>query len=146
MSFLQIASWNIEHLSGQPRALRRQSAYALTDHIEMAGIDCLALQEIYVTPADEEVRLFDGQPLIHSRANSSRRNSDLDVVCYLLEEHLDSPWKYEILPNRDETDVTQLCAVMWNTERLTLRSVQPLGVLHSSGVHSLWDRKPHLLH
>jgi hypothetical protein len=145
MSYLQIASWNIEHLSGQPRARRRQSAYALTDHIEMAGIDCLVLQEIYVTPADEEVRLFDGQPAISSRANSSRRNSDLDVVCYLLEEHLDAPWRYEIIPNRDESDMSQLCAVMWNTERLTLNSVRPLDVQHSSEVHALWDRKPHLV-
>src|SRR5688572_13543771 len=104
MSFLQVASWNIEHLSGQPRATRRQSAYALADHIEMAGIDCLVLQEIYVTPTDEEVRLFDNQPIIASRAHSTRRNSDLDIVCYLLEEHLESPWKYEILRNRSEGD------------------------------------------
>ena len=33
MSFLQIASWNIEHLSGHPRAQRRQSAYALNDQL-----------------------------------------------------------------------------------------------------------------
>lgn len=59
MSFLQIASWNIKHLSGHPRAERRQSAYALADHIEMAGIDLIALQEVYVTAADEEVRLFE---------------------------------------------------------------------------------------
>lgn len=44
MSFLQIASWNIEHLSGASRASRRQSAFALADHIEMSGIDVLALQ------------------------------------------------------------------------------------------------------
>ena len=86
MSFLQIASWNIEHLSGQPRADRRQSAYALCDHIEMAGIDVMALQEIYVTPADEEVRLAENQPVIQTRAHTDRRNSDLDIVCYLLEE------------------------------------------------------------
>ncbi|WP_425530713.1 endonuclease/exonuclease/phosphatase family protein [Rhizobium binae] len=57
MGFLQIASWNIEHLSGAPRADRRQSAFALADHIEMSGIDVIALQEVYLTPADEEVRL-----------------------------------------------------------------------------------------
>lgn len=145
MSFLQVASWNIEHLSGQPRADRRQSAYALAEHIEMAGIDIIALQEIYVTPSDEEVRLFDNQPIIESRAHSIRRNADLDIVCYLLEEHLDSPWKYVILPNRAEDDKTQLCAVMWNTKRLTLANIRPLDVLHSSDGYNLWDRKPHLL-
>lgn len=145
MSFLQVASWNIEHLSGQPRAARRQSAYALADHIEMAGIDLLALQEVYLTPSDEEVRLFENQPVIESRAHSTRRNSDLDIVCYLLEEHLDATWKYIIIPNRQEGDRSQLCAVMWNTERLTLGEVRALDVAHSVDGLSLWDRKPHLL-
>jgi endonuclease/exonuclease/phosphatase family metal-dependent hydrolase len=146
MSFLQVASWNIEHLSGQPRASRRQSAYALADHIEMAGIDLIVLQEIYVTPAEEEVRLFENYPVIQSRAHTERRNSDLDIVCYLLEEHLETPWKYVILQNRTPGDKSQLCAAMWNTGRLTLGSVRPLEVSHKEGNLSLWDRKPHLLH
>lgn len=145
MSFLQVASWNIEHLSGSSRADRRQSAYALADHIEMAGVDLIVLQEIYLTPEDEEVRLFDNQPVIESRATPPRRNSDLDIVCYLLEEHLDSPWRYVILPNRNANDRSQLCAAMWNTSRLSLSNVQPLDVLHVDGPNSLWDRKPHLL-
>lgn len=145
MSFLQVASWNIEHLSGQPRAARRQSAYALADHIEMAGIDVLALQEVYLTPSDEEVRLFENQPIIQTRAHTNKRNSDLDVVCYLLEEHLDSPWKYVIVPNRQAGDRSQLCAVMWNTQRLNLAGMEPLDVKHTLDGQSLWDRKPHLL-
>lgn len=145
MSFLQIGSWNIEHLSGAPRAERRQSAFALADHIEMAGIDLIALQEVYVTPADEEVRLADGQPVIKSRAQSERRNSDLDTVCYLLEEHLDRPWGYHILPNRQSGDKSQLCAAMWDTTRLTLADVKPINVAHKSGNDNLWDRKPHVL-
>jgi hypothetical protein len=111
----------------------------------MAGIDLLALQEVYVTPSNEEVRLFENQPVIESRAHSDRRNSDLDIVCYLLEEHLDTPWKYCILPNRQAGDRSQLCTVMWNTERLTLDSSRPLDVQHKAGELSLWDRKPHLL-
>ncbi|SCX84074.1 Endonuclease/Exonuclease/phosphatase family protein [Flavobacterium caeni] len=145
MSFLQIASWNIEHLSGQARAQRRQSAYALTDHIEMAGIDLIALQEVYLTPTDEEVRMAPHQPIIPSHAHTERRNSDLDIVCYLLEEHLDVPWKYLILPNRSDGDRSQLCAVLWNTDRLTLGDVQALDVKHKEGDLSLWDRKPHVV-
>jgi|GEM_PF-2332490 len=145
MSFLQIASWNIEHLSGHPRSTRKQSAYALADHIEMAGIDLIALQEVYLTPADEEVRLFENQPVIESRATSERRNSDLDIVCYLLEEHLDIEWRYLILPNRQAGDRSQLCAVLWNTQRLTIGEVRPLNVEHELGGLKLWDRKPHLV-
>lgn len=145
MSFLQVASWNIEHLSGQPRAARAQTAYALADHIEMAGIDLIALQEMYLTPEDDELRLFPNQPVIASRAQSARRNSDLDAVCYLLEEHRRDPWAYMILPNRAEDDRSQLCAVMWNTTRLTLDNVRALDVEHFVEPDSLWDRKPHLL-
>jgi hypothetical protein len=145
MSFLQIASWNIEHLSGAPRAERRQSAFALADHIEMSGIDVIALQEVYVTPADEEVRLGPTQPPITTRAHTpARRNSDLDVVCYLLEEHQDDPWTYAIVPNRQAGDKSQLCAVMWNTKRVRLEKITDLGVEHSDGGDNLWDRKPHL--
>ncbi len=150
MSFLQIASWNIEHLSGAARSNRRQSIYALADHIEMAGIDLIALQEVYLTPTGEEVRLSDNQPVIESRAWSERRNADLDCVCYLLEEHLDRPWRYVILPNRQAGDRSQLCAAMWNADRLDLAQVQELDVLHrveheDYGSLSLWDRKPHVL-
>lgn len=144
MSFLQIASWNIEHLGGSPRAQRKQSAFALTDHIEMSGIDLIALQEIYLTPEDEEVRLGPGQPPIASRATSERRNSDLDMVCHLLEEHLEAPWKYLIVPNRQAGDSSQLCAVMWNASRLELAAVAPLEVEHRIDGDALWDRKPHV--
>jgi hypothetical protein len=145
MSFLQVASWNIEHLSGSHRANRRQSVYALTDHIEMAGVDVIALQEVYLTPEDEELTLFENTPVITSHAETARRNSDLDAVCYLLEEHTDAPWRYVIVPNRAEGDRSQLCAVMWNTSRLTLTNVRALDVLHALDGDSLWDRKPHLL-
>lgn len=145
MSFLQVASWNIEHLSGASRANRRQSVYALADHIEMAGIDLIALQEIYLTPEDEELRLFERWPIIGSHAVSEKRNSDLDAVCYLLEEHLDDPWAYVILPNKNAGDRSQLCAAMWNTRRLQLKNVHRLDVAYADGSMSLWDRAPHLV-
>lgn len=111
----------------------------------MAGIDLLVLQEIYVTPANEEVRMSDNQPVIQSRAHGERRNSDLDVVCFLLEEHLDKAWTYVILPNRSAGDQSQLCAALWNTKRLSLADVRPLNVSHAEGGYKLWDRKPHVL-
>lgn len=145
MSFIQVASWNVEHLSGHPRAQRRQSAYALADHIELAGIDVIALQEVYVTDDAEEVRIFENAPPISRATDSTRRNSDLDVVCYLLHEHTEQEWKYEILPNRSDGDRSQLCAVMWNTKRLELTSTRALSVSHEAGPLKLWDRKPHLV-
>ena len=143
MSFIQVASWNIEHLSGASRESKRQSAYALADHIEMAGVDVIALQEVYVTDPDEEVRLFENQPVIESRATTERRNADLDKVCFLLEEHLNDKWAYRIIPNRNGGDTSQLCAVMWNTARLSQTGILRLEVKHKVDGDALWDRAPH---
>jgi hypothetical protein len=129
MSFLQIGSWNIEHLSGAPREKRRQSVYALAEHIELASIDIMALQEVYVT---------------HEK-DGERRNSDLDEVTELLEEHLDDPWDYMILPNRTPGDKAQLCAVMWNTARVQQSGILKIPVLHKKDGLSLWDRAPHAI-
>ena len=143
MSFLQIASWNIEHLSGASRDDKRQSAFALADHIEMAGIDILVLQEIYVTNWDEEVELFDGQPVVENRATGDRRNADLDRVCFLLKEHLETDWSYLILENRQAGDKSQLCAVMWNEDRVSNTGLLKLDVDHHVDGDTLWDRAPH---
>ncbi len=127
MSFLQIASWNIEHLSGNSRAQKAQSAYALAEHIEMAGIDIIALQEIYVTHTQ------DGE----------RRNAELDRVAELLEEHLRVPWEYKIFPNRNDGDKSQLCCLLWNAARVEKTGEMKIGVSHEDNGDKLWDRTPH---
>ncbi|MEM7165330.1 MAG: hypothetical protein AAF581_07700 [Planctomycetota bacterium] len=129
MSFLQIASWNIEHLSGASREEKAQSAYALAEHIEMAGVDILVLQEIYVTHHDGD----------------ERRNEELDRVCELLKEHLDSEWHYQILRNRNAGDTSQLCCALWNTARVEKTGHLQIDVDHQDGGDWLWDRTPHAL-
>jgi hypothetical protein len=143
MSFLQVASWNIEHLSGAGKREKIQSAFALADHIEMAGVDIVALQEIYVTRADEDVRINEGGPLIEPAFEGERRNRELDIVCYLLQEHLGGEWAYRILPNRAAGDTSQLCAVLWSKRKVTLAAVEKLAVEHTFDGLKLWDRAPH---
>jgi endonuclease/exonuclease/phosphatase family metal-dependent hydrolase len=125
MSFLQIGSWNIEHLSN--RRENPQSAYALADHIEMAGIEILALQEVYVT---------------HNEG-SERRNAELDLVCELLHEHLGREWKYEVFRNRQQGDRSQLCALMWDKTRVSKSGVIEIPVPERAGGYPVWDRIPH---
>jgi len=76
--YLHIGSWNIEHLS--KIGDRKENVYALTEHIEMATLDILALQELYVT---------------HVKAGE-RRNRDLDGIIKLLKEHTGDKWMYEV--------------------------------------------------
>jgi len=125
LTYLQIGSWNIEHLSKVGG--REESAYALTDHIEMAGIQILALQEVYDT----------------SPPGGERRNRDLNRVCELLEEHSGEVWRYELFPNRDPDDQSQLCGVLWNDSMVQKSEPYRLAVEHRVGDVNLWDRAPH---
>lgn len=131
LSYLQIGSWNIKHLGRQPTGSQRsQSVYALTDHIEMAGIDCLALQELYDTSEEGE---------------SVRRNEHLDQTCALLKSHTGDDWEYVILENRRASDTSQLCGVLWNAAVLGLERTLPVPVAFQVGDKWLWDRRPHVV-
>ena len=89
LTYIQIGSWNIKHLGKQPTDHEKsQSVYALTDHIEMAGVDILGVQEVYVT------------------SESDARNEHLDQTCKLLEEHMGVEWHYVILQNRNPNDLS----------------------------------------
>ena len=124
--YIHIGSWNIEHLS--KHGGREENIFALTEHIEMASLDVLAMQEVYVTHRDE---------------SGARRNEHLDGVAKLLFEHTDCEWKYEILENRNPKDDEQLCAVAWNATQIDKLESFKIPVEHKIDNFSLWDRTPH---
>lgn len=123
--YIHVGSWNIEHFS--KRGGREENIYALAEHIEMASLDILALQEIYVTH-------FDG---------SIRRNEHLDGVVALLLEHTECQWEYEIFENRRSDDMEQLCAITWNTTTLNRLLTFRIPVETQADGFGLWDRTPH---
>lgn len=125
--YIHVGSWNIEHLS--KRGGRDENIYALTEHIEMASLDVLAMQEIYVTHEDR----------------GERRNRELDGVIRLLKEHTEDDWLYQILENRSSTDDEQLCAVAWNSTVLDHLGSVKIPVEHSRDGYRLWDRTPHAI-
>jgi endonuclease/exonuclease/phosphatase family metal-dependent hydrolase len=123
--YIHIGSWNIEHFS--KRGGREENIYALTEHIEMASLDVIALQEIYVTHVDDDIR----------------RNEHLDGVVELLLEHTECQWQYEIFENRKADDMEQLCAVAWNATTISKLATYKIPVETQLGGKSLWDRTPH---
>ena len=123
--YLHIGSWNIEHFS--KAGGRKENIYALTEHIEMASLDVLALQELYVT---------------HSE-NGVKKNKDLDGVIKLLKEHTWQKWEYRIFENRDSGDTSQLCGLLWNTSVLTKIEQIKIPVETEINREKLWDRIPH---
>lgn len=125
--YIDVGSWNIEHFG--KRGGRKESVYALAEHIEMASLDVLALQEVYVTnPPDE----------------TEKRNDLLDGVLELVKEHTGHTWAYELFANRSEDDRTQLCGVAWNQDVLTKQGdTHRLEVDTGQPGFRLWDRMPH---
>lgn len=126
LTYIQLGTWNIKHLGSQPTEDQRsQSVYALTDHIEMAGIDVLAIQEVYDT------------------SFGHFRNEHLEQTCSLLKEHTQFDWKYTILPNRKPDDNSQLCGYLWNNSLIELVAAEPIPVDFKKEGLYLWDRRPH---
>ena len=136
--YIHIGSWNIEHFGRADDTPSNQ--YAIAEHIEMSGVNVLALQEMYVTDVS-------GTKLL---------NSFLDKAFQLIEDHTGHKWEYEIFPNRDPGDRSQLCGIAWDTTRVTKeRETLRIAVSHSATEQhelatealtlNLWDRAPHAI-
>ena len=131
--YMQIGSWNIEHLSKvdpDDPADRKENEYALSEHIQMAGVDVLALQEIYVTDTD------------------TWTNRHLDAAFELIHEHTGATWEYELFRKRRRDNTEQLCGIAWNTDAVkkvgeTRRIDVTTKVERDGKTLHLWDRIPH---
>ncbi len=127
--YLNIGSWNIEHFGRLDD--NSDNPYPIAEHIELAGIDILALQELYVT------------------SDSKFENSYLEKALELVEEHTGDKWEYEIFPNRNPDDKSQLCGVAWNSSRVTKDKSIKIPVKTSVEFNGdkmlLWDRIPHAI-
>lgn len=124
--YLHIGSWNIEHFSKYGG--RKENVFALTEHIEMAGLDLLVMQELYITGGVER-----GKP----------RNKDLDQVVRLLEEHTGKTWNYELFRKRKLTDAKQTCGILWNADVIDKLDTYRIPVATKMEGGNLWDRIPH---
>ncbi len=126
--YLNVGSWNIEHF-GKAGDENDENQFAIAEHIELAGVDILALQELYVTEG------------------AGRQNSHLRAALDLVEEHTGNTWDYEIFRNRSAGDKSQLCGVAWNASKVektkTFQVPVETQVDTDIGTLKLWDRLPH---
>ncbi len=125
--WVSVGSWNIEHFGERDHG---QHPLSIAQHIRLANVDVLALQEVYTTDAAV---------------------AKLDKVLELLDRAAGQTWKKNVLPNRVADDDSQLVAVIWNEERVELEKVVELDVQHSQvrvghKDARAWDRKPHALY
>jgi predicted extracellular nuclease len=120
--YVRIGSWNIEHLG--KRAFG-QHPKALAEHIELAAVDVLALQEIYDTDEND----------------ATRTNERLDAVFALINEHEGQDWAYTLLPKRQKDETYQLVGVAWNRHKVSKVGEFSIPVEYAS--QYTWNRHPH---
>jgi endonuclease/exonuclease/phosphatase family metal-dependent hydrolase len=97
--YVIVGARNIEHHGHRAAG---QRPIALAEHITLAGVDVLALQEIHDTDEDE----------------STFTNSALDSVLPLLNEGGTADWAYVLFPKRSRESTSQLTGIMWNKKRV----------------------------
>ncbi|WP_299519096.1 endonuclease/exonuclease/phosphatase family protein [Winogradskyella sp.] len=129
--YIHIGAWNIEHF-GNKEDSNDENQYALAEHIELAGVDVLAMQELYIT----DIGNF--------------TNNDLEKALELVQEHTGHKWKYEIFQNRNPEDTSQLCGIAWNDDRVKkVGETYPINVDYTIDFRGetlwLWDRRPHAI-
>lgn len=128
-SYLKLGSWNIEHLGKRPSG---QHPKALAEHLLMASVDVLALQEIYDTDDND----------------GTRTNKKLDDTFALVNKQPGQAWEYVLFANSDMTDTSQLCGVAWNKARVQ-KVGDPLRLKveddDPNDDFKLWDRHPHAI-
>ena len=126
---LNVGSWNIEHFGKNDDNSENQ--YAIAEHIELSGTDILALQELYVT------------------SDIGLKNAHIEKALELIEEHTGNIWDYEIFPNRNSGDRSQLCGIAWNKSKVskvsTLKIPVKTEVDYENNRLLLWDRLPHAI-
>jgi len=131
--FFRLASFNIEHLGHRTPG---QQPMAIAEHIDLSGAVVIALQEIYVTSSivDDPNTVFD----------ESRRNDRLDTAFSILNQEGDTQWTYELFPNRDASDESQLCGIAWDAKRVTRQlPALKINVSGHPNANQIWDRRPH---
>lgn len=124
---LKIGSWNIEHYGKNKKG--GQNPGDVADYIALAGVDVLALQELYDT----------------DHMKGTRRNAALDATISALNKNKGHDWEYLMFPNRQQNDSSQLCGIAWNKARVT-RDGDPFKIpMIAKSTFNLWDRHPHAL-
>ncbi len=97
--WIRIGSWNIEKLG---QSGEETQAKALADYIHLAGIDILALQEIYDNDGED----------------ATKTNRQLTAVMALMNEATGEQWAYEMFAKMYENQKDRLTAIAWNMGRV----------------------------
>ena len=121
---IRLGSWNLEHLGYRDHG---QHPAAIAQHIRLAGVDILVLQEIYNT----------------NRDSGLRSNKVLDRTFNMLNRDYSVNWKYALLPNKKMDDTSQLLAIAWNENVVRRGKTFRIPVQYLD--ESSWDRHPHAI-
>jgi predicted extracellular nuclease len=121
--FIRIGSWNIQNLGDRDWG---QHPKALAQHIQLAAVDIIALQEIYDTDNDD----------------TKRTNGKLNEVFDLINQQEGQDWVYKLFPKRDLTDIVRHCGIAWNRNKLTMVGEEFRIPVEYTSIQT-WKRQPY---
>jgi predicted extracellular nuclease len=121
--YVKVGAWNIQNLGDR---MWGQHPAAFAEHVLMAGVDILALEEIWDNDgADDRIT-----------------NTKLDETFARVNEEPGHDWTYRLFPKRDESDLMQHLGVAWNRARLELVG-EPLRLVVDYANAATWNRTPY---
>ncbi len=122
--YVRIGSWNIQNLGDRDWG---QHPKALAEHVHLAGVDVIALQEIHDTDGSE----------------TSLSNEKLGEAFALLNELEGQDWTYVLFPKRNVGDTTQHTGISWNRKKVNL-SGEPFRIpVDYRNSDEIWNRQPY---
>lgn len=99
--YIKVGAWNIQNLGDRTLG---QFPAALAEHILVADLDVLALEEIWDTDGDA----------------GKITNGKLDDTFQRVNEDAGHDWTYVLFPKRDPEELRQHVGVAWNRQRVQL--------------------------
>lgn len=121
--YVKVGAWNIQNLGDRTLG---QFPAAIAEHILVADLDILALEEIWDTDGDA----------------SRMTNAKLDETFRRVNENAGHDWTYLLFPKRDPEELRQHLGVAWN--RNTVQMVgEPLRIPVAYANAETWKRTPY---
>lgn len=121
--YIKVGAWNIQNLGDRTLG---QFPAALAEHVLVADLDVLALEEIWDNDGDD----------------ARMTNTKLDETFQRVNEEPGCDWTYVLFPKRDPDELLQHVGVAWNRQSVQMVG-EPLKIPVAYANAETWKRTPY---
>ncbi|MCA9052256.1 MAG: endonuclease/exonuclease/phosphatase family protein [Planctomycetaceae bacterium] len=122
-NYIKIGAWNIQNLGDRTLG---QFPAALAEHVFVADLDVLCLEEIWDTDGND----------------ATITSTKLDETFERVNHEPGHDWTYVLFPKRDPTELMQHVGIAWNRKRLQMVG-EPLRIPVEYANEETWKRTPY---